>query len=73
MYMWMHSNRALVGCMDDRFCIIMKVECACSGEASNSFKVIRVGSNEVLARVEWEERVIVCAVLPVSGGATGHL
>ena len=55
MYKWTHSNRALVGCMDDRFCIIMKVDCVCSGEVSNSFKVIRVGSNEVLAGVEWRK------------------
>ena len=55
MHKWMHGNQTLVGCMDERLCIVMKVDCVGSRKASNAFKVIRVSGNEVLAGVEWRK------------------
>ena len=48
MHKWMHGDQMLLGYMNDRLCIIAKVNCVHSEEASNSFKAIMVSSNEVL-------------------------
>ena len=60
MHMWMHGDLTLLGCMDDRLCIIAKVNCVHSGEVSNSFKAIRVSSYKVPAEAEWRKGDHLC-------------